>query len=505
MNRKLLATALSVSLLGPTLTYQANAESNSYKQLDIKQKVQNKQDIKNVLKNLPGTKAIKQTYNQYEVTDVQQDELGFTHYTLQPKSNGRFVPDKEIKVHVNPQGEVVLVNGALDAKAIQPTNAVTISKAQAITNAFNAINVNQQAARNLDSPTVKRADLEIDGDKNKNVYTVEIITLTPKATHYIVKVDAQNGSIVEQLNLAQHAATTGTGVGVLGDTKTININSQRRSYMMQDLTNTGYKAAYNYDEATGTANIITDKDRKFDSVIQRPGVDANFYADLTYKYYKNKFNRESYDNQASPLTSIVHANNIGFNNRNNAAWMGDKIVYGDGDDVTFRPLAGGKDVVAHEIAHGVTQETANLEYQGQSGALNESISDVFAYFIDNDDATIGEDVYTPNKAGDALRSMSNPNLYNQPATMSQYVNTTSDNGGVHTNSGIPNKIAYDTISQLGQDKSEKIYYRALSQYLTVNSNFADAKQALAQSAFDLYGQTTAETVYNIWTNAGVTE
>ncbi|RXK17147.1 M4 family metallopeptidase, partial [Macrococcus sp. DPC7161] len=142
----------------------------------------------------------------------------------------------------------------------------------------------------------------------------------------------------------------------------------------------------------------------------------------------------------------------------------------DGDDVTFRPLAGGKDVVAHEITHGVTQETANLKYQGQSGALNESISDVFAYFIDNDDATIGEDVYTPNKAGDALRSMSNPNLYNQPATMSQYVNTTSDNGGVHTNSGIPNKIAYDTISQLGQDKAEKIYYRALSQYLTVNSN-----------------------------------
>lgn len=82
MNRKLLATALSVSLLGPTLTYQADAESNSYQQLDIKQKVQNKQDTKNVLKNLPGTKAIKQTYNQYEVTDVQQDELGFTHYTL---------------------------------------------------------------------------------------------------------------------------------------------------------------------------------------------------------------------------------------------------------------------------------------------------------------------------------------------------------------------------------------------------------------------------------------
>ncbi|WP_414045622.1 M4 family metallopeptidase [Macrococcus equi] len=503
MNKKLLATAVSATLLGSTLNIQADAQTQSYKQLEVKQKVQNKQDIKNVLKNLPGAKAIKQTYSKYEVTDVHQDELRFTHYTLQPKANGRFATDKEIKVHVNPQGEVVLVNGALDAKEVNPTNTVSISKYQAIQNAFNAININQQAASNLGNPTVKRADLEIDGDKNKNVYTVEIITVTPKATHYIIKVDAQTGAIVEKLNLAQHTATTGTGVGVLGDTKTINLNSQKRTYYLQDLTNAGYKAAYSYDESTGQANIITDRDRKFDASIQRPGVDANFYADLTYKYYKNKFGRESYDNAGSPLVSIVHANNIGFNNRNNAAWMGDKIVYGDGDGVTFRPLAGAKDVVAHEITHGVTQETANLEYQGQSGALNESMSDVFAYFIDNDDATIGEDVYTPNKAGDALRSMSNPNLFNQPATMAQYVNTTSDNGGVHTNSGIPNKIAYDTVNQLGQDKAEKIYYRALTQYLTVNSTFADAKQALSQAAMDLYGQQAADTVYATWTNAGV--
>lgn len=90
-----------------------------------------------------------------------------------------------------------------------------------------------------------------------------------------------------------------------------------------------------------------------------------------YNYYKNKFGRESYNNQGSPIISIVHANNIGFDNRNNAAWTGDKMVYGDGDGYTFRALSAAKEVVAHELTHGVTQSTANLQYYGQSGALNE--------------------------------------------------------------------------------------------------------------------------------------
>ncbi|MCO6062052.1 M4 family metallopeptidase, partial [Pseudomonas sp. MOB-449] len=91
--------------------------------------------------------------------------------------------------------------------------------------------------------------------------------------------------------------------------------------------------------------------------------------------------------------------------------------------------------------HGVTQETANLEYKDQSGALNESFSDVFGYFVDDEDFLMGEDVYTPGKEGDALRSMSNPEQFGQPAHMKDYVFTEKDNGGVHTNSGIPNKAA----------------------------------------------------------------
>lgn len=131
------------------------------------------------------------------------------------------------------------------------------------------------------------------------------------------------------------------------------------------------------------------------------------------------------------------------------------MVYGDGDGTTFTSLSGALDVVAHELTHAVTERTAGLQYQNQSGALNESFSDVFGYFLDPTDYLLGEDIYTPGVSGDALRSLSNPTQYGQPAHMSNYVNTTSDNGGVHTNSGIPNKAAYNTISSIGKAKAEK--------------------------------------------------
>ena len=178
------------------------------------------------------------------------------------------------------------------------------------------------------------------------------------------------------------------------------------------------------------------------------------------------------------------------------------MIYGDGDGRTFIPLSGANDIVAHEITHGVTQETAGLVYRDQSGALNESFSDVFGYFVDNDDFLMGEDVYT-DRDGDALRSMSDPEEYGQPSHMDDYVNTSSDNGGVHTNSGIPNKAAYNTIRSIGKDKAQQIYYRALTDYLSSNSDFQDAKDALHQSALDLYDEETANEIEKAWEDVGV--
>jgi bacillolysin len=215
---------------------------------------------------------------------------------------------------------------------------------------------------------------------------------------------------------------------------------------------------------------------------------------------------------------------------NNAFWNGEQMVYGDGDGMIFSPLTQGLDVIAHELTHGVTQYTAGLVYEDEQGALNESMSDVMGMFAQASatgtiDSQIGEDVYTPSIANDALRDMADPHkgsdyftyAYNcnyrvaqpgycgQPAHMNEYAHyplslsvSSSDQGGVHTNSGIPSKAAW-LLSQggsaagisvvgIGRIKAQQIYYRMLTLYLTPYSNFLAARNSAIQACTDLIGQ-----------------
>lgn len=507
MNKKffvpLTLTSLLLATFGatalPTQSIQAHKADES-RMHTFHQIVHTQSDAKNILQELPETEAVKNHYQNYTVTDTQTDDLGFTHYTLKPEIQGKVATDKEIKVHVNTEGNVVFVNGETNAKEVNPTNTVQRSKEAAIDDALNALHINKDEAHNIDQNIIQKADVEIDGNLNKFIYLIEITTTTPEMSHWKVKVDAQTGEVLSTQNLMLHAATTGTGTGVLGDTKNININSITGGFSLEDLTHQGKIAAYHYDGATDRSDLVTNPNTNFNAQEQRAGVDANYYAGIVYDYYKNTHGRESYDGKGSPVLSYTHVNG---GNMNNAAWLGDKMIYSDGDGVTFTALSGAKDVVAHEITHGVTQTSANLEYYAQPGALNESFSDVFGYFVDNDDWLIGEDVYTPGIPGDALRSMSEPAKYGQPEHMRDYVFTTGDNAGVHINSGIPNKAAYNIITKIGQAKAEKIYYRALTKYLTTTSDFKAAKEALFQAADDLYGLTTANEVWYAWDAVGV--
>ncbi|HDK8109047.1 TPA: peptidase M4 family protein [Staphylococcus aureus] len=459
-------TSIATVTLLSSLTPAALASDTNHKPAtsDINFEITQKSDAVKALKELPKSENVKNHYQDYSVTDVKTDKKGFTHYTLQPSVDGVHAPDK----------------------------------------AFNAVKIDKNKAKNLQDDVIKENKVEIDGDSNKYIYNIELITVTPEISHWKVKIDADTGAVVEKTNLVKEAAATGTGKGVLGDTKDININSIDGGFSLEDLTHQGKLSAYTFNDQTGQATLITNEDENFVKDDQRAGVDANYYAKQTYDYYKNTFGRESYDNHGSPIVSLTHVNHYGGqDNRNNAAWIGDKMIYGDGDGRTFTNLSGANDVVAHELTHGVTQETANLEYKDQSGALNESFSDVFGYFVDDEDFLMGEDVYTPGKEGDALRSMSNPEQFGQPSHMKDYVYTEKDNGGVHTNSGIPNKAAYNVIQAIGKSKSEQIYYRALTEYLTSNSNFKDCKDALYQAAKDLYDEQTAEQVYEAWNEVGV--
>jgi Zn-dependent metalloprotease len=170
------------------------------------------------------------------------------------------------------------------------------------------------------------------------------------------------------------------------------------------------------------------------------------------------FNRDSIDDQGMPILGLVHYGT----NYDNAFWDGQGHMYfGDGDGQLLTDTTKRLDVIGHELTHGVTQYEADLTYSGQSGALNESISDVFGSLVkqytlsqsaDEADWLIGADIVGPVLAP-ALRSMKAPGTANahdtQPADMDHYVDTTSDNGGVHINSGIPNHAFYVTATTLG--------------------------------------------------------
>ena len=183
----------------------------------------------------------------------------------------------------------------------------------------------------------------------------------------------------------------------------------------------------------------------------------------TWQLWQEAYGRNSLDGKGLPLVASVHFGT----NYDNAFWDGTQMVFGDGDGVIFLPFTRSVDVIGHELAHGVTQYTSGLNYQDQSGALNESVSDVFGVLVkqrllgqsaDQADWLVGAELLAPGVNGVALRSMAAPGTaYDdprlgkdpQPAHMSGYVDTTDDNGGVHINSGIPNKAFHVVATTLG--------------------------------------------------------
>jgi bacillolysin len=252
---------------------------------------------------------------------------------------------------------------------------------------------------------------------------------------------------------------------------------------------------------------------------------------LTYNYYKTKFNRDSIDGAGMTLIATVHYGN----KYNNAFWNGSQMVFGDGDGTTFSPFANALDVVAHELAHGVTERTANLTYSSEPGALNEAWSDIYAANVEayrdggvgSNTWKIGEACYTPGTAGDALRYMNNPTADGYSADYYPerlYPNCTpsssNDYCGVHGNSGIANLAYYLLVAGgthprgkttvnvpgIGMAKAEQIFYRALTTYMTSSTNFQGARNATAQAAADLYGGTSSaeyNAVQKCWDAVGV--
>lgn len=243
----------------------------------------------------------------------------------------------------------------------------------------------------------------------------------------------------------------------------------------------------------------------------------------THALYREVYQRASIDDDNLPLHGVVH---YGIN-YDNAFWDGAEMVFGDGDGVVFTGFTSSISVIGHELTHGVTQFTANLAYRGQSGALNESLSDVFGALVEQyalkqsaAEASwlIGAGLFTDTVNGVALRSMKAPGTaYDdpmlgkdpQPATMDGYVTTADDNGGVHLNSGITNHAFYLVAAALGGNAWERagqIWYDTITGGdLTADSDFAAFAGATSAAATARYGAESVErrAVASAWAAVGV--
>jgi Zn-dependent metalloprotease len=207
---------------------------------------------------------------------------------------------------------------------------------------------------------------------------------------------------------------------------------------------------------------------------------------------------------------------------NNAFWDGDEMTYGDGDGKEFTNFATAIDVVAHELAHGVTQFLANLEYQSQSGALNEHFSDAFGTIIKQKylgqdiseaDWLIGDTIVTEAFPGIAIRSMQSPGTANefdiQPSHMDNYYKGSADNQGVHINSGIPNKAFYLCCMEIGIDDCALIWFETLRS-LWRTANFQDMLNKMLETARSLsdakkVGDTAEEAVRQSFSAVGLNQ
>lgn len=242
----------------------------------------------------------------------------------------------------------------------------------------------------------------------------------------------------------------------------------------------------------------------------------------TFELLSAAFGRNSIDDSGMRLLATVHYGEL----YDNAFWNGERMVFGDGDGEVFERFTGSLSVIGHELAHGLVQHTAGLVYRGQPGALNESVADVFGALVEQhargetaDRASwlIGEGLFTAEVEGRALRSMRDPGTaYDddvigrdpQPAHMRDFVVTNEDLGGVHINSGIPNRafvLVADALGGHAWERAGRIWYDTLLAPLPRDADFAQFARATVSAASARYGEvsTEADAVRSAWDAVGV--
>jgi len=537
---------------GPLALSSPQAQSAIQKSLDFLQ-----QQTGSLARGVAPGAGISQSVTP---RSVERDALGMTHVRLDRKHEGVKVFGEQLISHLDQQGKVSGLTGSVSTiPAGLGSQPVKLTAQDAL-----AIAQKDFAGRTDRAPTAERVVYQ---GKDGNYHAAYHVELThtkglegderPRRMNYLV--DANNGEMLTSFNQmggielphAKAGPTPGGATqapapapvpgkpttpttGKADDTSLysgkVELSTKKNTdgtFSLEDASRG--KGVVTYDaqnkEQASKPVKITDKNDVWgeatDPTRNRAAVDAHYGAQMTYDFLKDVLGRDSLDGKGEKLVSNVHISN----NFVNAYWDGTQMNYGDGDGKTAGPLTT-LDIAGHEIAHGLTERTAGLIYEGESGGLNEAMSDIIGSGVEwyaaqknsavEFDWKVGEDAWTPaNGNGDALRYMDDPTK--DGYSVDHYKNYPKQTE-VHGSSGIANNAFYlltnggknrtsglEVKEGVGMEKGLKIFARALEHYMTPKTTFAQARQATVQAATDLYGANSAEVkkVQESWTAVGV--
>ncbi len=453
------------------------------------------------------------------------DAQGNLHLRYRQMTGGLPVWGRELLLHLDRDSRVYLLSGRYLPSPKQALAARTVTVDEAFSSAL--ADLGWAWAERLSAEEVA---YPLDGGGLRPAWKLRLRSGLDRNWLYFV--DAADGRVLHRIAMTQRAGSvvSATGLDARGQNRSFNAWFEGGGYYMIDPTFPLDDAPHdplNVTKPVGDTYILDARNGDGSQLDFSLGTGAasGWDADavsamantrIVYDYYKSRFGRDGIDGAQKNFLVAIHFEQ----DLNNAFWNGSYMVFGDGDNQVFSSLASCLDVTAHEMTHGVIETSAALIYENQSGALNESFADIFAVMVDRDDWTLGEDC-TLAQPG-YLRSMRNPAMAysSQPTKMSEYQNLPNtpegDNGGVHVNSGIPNRAAWliaeglDTEGlgqSIGRDKTEQVFYKALTEHLTASAQFIDARRATLQAAEELYGAGGAEVqaVAAAWDAVEVTE
>lgn len=468
--------------------------------LSLKLKSKSNADaLKNILHLNDETTAV--------LIDTLTDITGGFHESYIEYYKGIKVEGTRCNIHYDKEGKPKMING--NFRTIERIDTVARFSAQeGFQQALKHAGIS--AGKRREYPTTEKV-IYVKDDTAYLTYKYRVDSYD-KDYHSWVYVDVMTGKVINTVRAVCNVTSSVTTV--YSGHQTIECQYYNDIYRLRDYTRGNGIETYAFasyiqpNTYIGYDYTSTNSSWSNMSTYDRAALDVHWGVETTYDYYYNKFGRNSYDNQGSVIRSYVN------NPNSNAYWTGNEMVFGEANSIPWVSL----DITAHELTHAFTQSTSYLEYQAESGAINEGMSDVFATCVERyakpnngyNIWLIGEDVVT-------LRDMGNPTCKYYHGT--GWIDTSNptvnnDQGGVHTNSGVFNYWFYQLVNgtntetypvdSIGFEKAIQICYLMNAAYLTSNSTYSDAAQCSILAAKHLgYEDNIVEQIYNAWKNVGV--